>query len=127
MNITTSALSHSDLYGLILNAVAPRADRLGFHSQRLRPAEPRAILVLQLRLHRAAIAGVCSRAACAEAIELSDGEAKDTLRNIRETREFVINMVTFELAKAMNATSGEYDASVNEFELATSTARRPRS
>jgi flavin reductase (DIM6/NTAB) family NADH-FMN oxidoreductase RutF len=46
------------------------------------------------------------------------GEAKDTLRNVRETREFVVNMVTPELAEAMNLTSGEYDSSVNEFELA---------
>src|SRR3984885_4550723 len=46
------------------------------------------------------------------------GEAKDTLRNIRETREFVVNIVTYELREAMNLTSGEYDASVNEFELA---------
>jgi flavin reductase (DIM6/NTAB) family NADH-FMN oxidoreductase RutF len=49
------------------------------------------------------------------------GEAKDTLRNVRETREFVVNMVTHELADAMNLTSGEYDASVNEFELANLT------
>ena len=36
---------------------------------------------------------------------------KDTLRNIRETGEFVINVVTYELAEAMNLTSGDYDAS----------------
>ncbi|MGB7332784.1 MAG: flavin reductase family protein, partial [Terriglobales bacterium] len=52
-------------------------------------------------------------------------------RNIRETGEFVINMVTFELAEAMNLTSGEYDATVNEFELAKITSEpskivRPR-
>jgi flavin reductase (DIM6/NTAB) family NADH-FMN oxidoreductase RutF len=46
------------------------------------------------------------------------GQPKDTLRNIRETGEFVINVVTFELAEAMNLTSGEYDASTNEFEVA---------
>jgi flavin reductase (DIM6/NTAB) family NADH-FMN oxidoreductase RutF len=46
------------------------------------------------------------------------GEVKDTLRNVRETKEFVVNVVTYELAEAMNLTSGEYDASVNEFELA---------
>ena len=50
--------------------------------------------------------------------EADRGEAKDTLRNIRETKEFVVNIVTFELAEAMNLTSGEYDASVNEFEVA---------
>jgi len=46
------------------------------------------------------------------------GDPKDTLRNIRETKEFVVNVVTYELAEPMNLTSGEYDASVNEFELA---------
>ena len=45
-------------------------------------------------------------------------QAKDTLRNIRETKEFVINTVTYELAEAMNLTSGDYEPGVNEFELA---------
>ena len=51
------------------------------------------------------------------------GEVKDTLRNVRETKEFVINVVTYELAERMNLTSGEYKASVNEFELAGLTPR----
>lgn len=46
------------------------------------------------------------------------GEPKDTLRNIRETKEFVVNVVTYDLLEPMNLTSGEYGASVNEFELA---------
>jgi flavin reductase (DIM6/NTAB) family NADH-FMN oxidoreductase RutF len=45
-------------------------------------------------------------------------EPKDTLRNIRESGEFVVNLVTFALAEAMNLTSGDYESSVNEFELA---------
>lgn len=49
--------------------------------------------------------------------------SKDTLRNIRETREFAINIVTFAVAEAMNLTSGEYEPSVNEFELAKLTIR----
>jgi flavin reductase (DIM6/NTAB) family NADH-FMN oxidoreductase RutF len=49
---------------------------------------------------------------------IGHGEAKDTLRNVRETKEFVVNIVTYDLREAMNLTSGEYDASVNEFELA---------
>jgi flavin reductase (DIM6/NTAB) family NADH-FMN oxidoreductase RutF len=55
--------------------------------------------------------------------DASHGEVKDTLRNVRETREFVVNIVTYELAEAMNLTSGEYDASVNEFEVAKVTAQ----
>src|ERR1700687_1538590 len=43
---------------------------------------------------------------------------KDTLRNVRETGEFVVNVVTFKVAEAMNLTSGEYDSSVDEFALA---------
>ena len=47
-----------------------------------------------------------------------DGVPKDTLRNVRETKEFVVNVVTYDLLQQMNITSGEYDSSVNEFELA---------
>ncbi len=46
------------------------------------------------------------------------GAPKDTLRNIQETGEFVINIVAEELAEKMNITSGEYGVDVNEFELA---------
>jgi flavin reductase (DIM6/NTAB) family NADH-FMN oxidoreductase RutF len=46
------------------------------------------------------------------------GEPKDTLVNIRETGAFAVNICSEELLEAMNATSGEYDSSVNEFEIA---------
>jgi len=46
------------------------------------------------------------------------GKTKDTLRNVQETGEFVVNIVSEELAEAMNITSGEWDYGVNEFELA---------
>ena len=54
-----------------------------------------------------------------------DGQSapKDTLHNIRETREFVVNVVTFAVADAMNLTSGDYDSSVDEFALAKLTTR----
>jgi flavin reductase (DIM6/NTAB) family NADH-FMN oxidoreductase RutF len=48
---------------------------------------------------------------------------KDTLRNIRETSEFVVNVVTFDVTEAMNLSSGEYDSSVDEFALAKLTTR----
>ena len=53
-------------------------------------------------------------------LRLVDGRSapKDTLHNIRETGEFVVNVVTFAVADAMNLTSGEYDSSVDEFALA---------
>lgn len=50
----------------------------------------------------------------------TDGEdyAKDTLTNIRETKEFVINMVSIELADAMNETAINYSPNINEFSQA---------
>jgi flavin reductase (DIM6/NTAB) family NADH-FMN oxidoreductase RutF len=47
---------------------------------------------------------------------------KDTLRNIRETGEFVWNLVTRPLAEAMNTTCAHVPPEVNEFELAGLTA-----
>lgn len=51
-----------------------------------------------------------------------DGQPKDTLSNIRDTGQFVINLVTDELVDAMNATSAEYPRGVDEFD-ATRTAK----
>ena len=43
---------------------------------------------------------------------------KDTLRNIEDTGEFVINIVDEALAQAMNATSANYPLDVDEFDVA---------
>jgi flavin reductase (DIM6/NTAB) family NADH-FMN oxidoreductase RutF len=46
------------------------------------------------------------------------GQTKDTLRNIQETGEFVVNIADETLAEAMMVSSGEYDYGVDEFALA---------
>jgi flavin reductase (DIM6/NTAB) family NADH-FMN oxidoreductase RutF len=118
MNVSPSDLSHSELYSLVLNSVAPRpiawvstvsasgdlnlAPFSFFNAVCVDP--PLLAFAPGLRQPKHAKGG--------------HGEAKDTLRNVRETREFVVNIVTYELREAMNLTSGEYDASVDEFELA---------
>jgi len=118
MIVSPSDLSHSELYGILLNSVAPRpvawvstisasgnfnlAPFSFFNAVCVDP--PLLAFAPGLRQPKQP--------------EASHGEAKDTLRNIRETKEFVVNIVTYELREAMNVTSGEYDASVNEFELA---------
>lgn len=51
-----------------------------------------------------------------------NGEPKDTLRNIRETKEFVISIVTYDLLEPMNITSGEYDSTIDEWNLAKVTS-----
>jgi len=47
-----------------------------------------------------------------------DNTQKDTLNNVLQHPEVVINVVTIDLAEVMNITSGEYDSLVNEFEEA---------
>ena len=50
-------------------------------------------------------------------VRVTDRQAKDTLLNVRATGEFVVNIVTEDLAEAMNLTSTELPAAVNEFEF----------
>ena len=47
-----------------------------------------------------------------------EGPRKDTLLNIWMTKEFVVNIVSEEIAEAMNLTSGEYPPEVDEFQVA---------
>jgi flavin reductase (DIM6/NTAB) family NADH-FMN oxidoreductase RutF len=49
-------------------------------------------------------------------------QRKDTLRNINDTGEFVVNIVDENLAQAMNATSANYPPNVDEFDAAGVTA-----
>jgi flavin reductase (DIM6/NTAB) family NADH-FMN oxidoreductase RutF len=58
-----------------------------------------------------------------------DGGKKDTLINVEATGEFVVNVVPFALARAMNATSAELPYETDEFagaELATAPSRKVR-
>lgn len=50
------------------------------------------------------------------------GHRKDTLANVQETGVFTVNVVTEDAMDAMNITSGSYDPSVDEFEVAGLTA-----
>ncbi len=43
------------------------------------------------------------------------GTRRDTLDNVREVGEFTINIVTIEVAEAMNASAASFDAGVDEF------------
>ena len=50
------------------------------------------------------------------------GHRKDTLRNVEETRQFVINVVSEAIAAQTNMTAAEVDPHVNEFTLSGLTA-----
>jgi flavin reductase (DIM6/NTAB) family NADH-FMN oxidoreductase RutF len=46
------------------------------------------------------------------------GRPKDTAQNIRDTRQFVVNIATCELAEKMVQCSGDYAPDIDEFEVA---------
>ncbi|MBN4081314.1 flavin reductase family protein [Caldithrix abyssi] len=46
-----------------------------------------------------------------------DGLTKDTLNNIRDTKEFVVNIVSEEITEQMVACSTDFNKDVNEFEV----------
>ena len=50
-------------------------------------------------------------------VRASDGKHKDTLNNIEQTREFVVNIVSEDFAAQMNQTAPEFPPEVNEFEV----------
>lgn len=45
-----------------------------------------------------------------------DGSQKDSLLNVLETKEFVVNVVSADNAELMNKTSADYDSEVSEFD-----------
>jgi flavin reductase (DIM6/NTAB) family NADH-FMN oxidoreductase RutF len=47
----------------------------------------------------------------------ADGSEKDTLVNIRQTREFVVHIVTEPFAAAMDASAADFPPDVDEFEM----------
>jgi flavin reductase (DIM6/NTAB) family NADH-FMN oxidoreductase RutF len=50
-------------------------------------------------------------------VRIENRQPKDSLHNVRATGEFVVNIVTEDLAEAMNLTSTDLPAEVNEFEF----------
>lgn len=52
-------------------------------------------------------------------VRSTDGLTKDTLSNVRETGEFVVNIATEELASPLNLTSTELPSDIDEFEYAS--------
>jgi flavin reductase (DIM6/NTAB) family NADH-FMN oxidoreductase RutF len=118
MNVKPSDLSARDLYNLILNSVAPRpiawVSTLSASGQGNLAPFSFFNCVCPTPPLLAFAPGFRPSKQSAEAYP----EPKDTLRNIRETQEFVISVVTYELAEAMNQTSGDYDAWLDEFDVA---------
>lgn len=119
MNITASDLPHRELYNILISCVAPRP--IAWVSTLSAAGQPNLAPFSFFNCVSARpplLAFSPALRAPQEPSTASSGEPKDTLRNIRETEEFVISVVTYGLLEPMNLTSGEYGATVNEFELA---------
>lgn len=118
MNVLPASLSHRDLYNMILNSVAPRP--IAWVSTVSSAGEPN---LAPFSFFNAVcvdppLLAFAPGLRPPKSGHSANGEPKDTLRNIRETKEFVISIVTYDLLEPMNITSGEYGSTVNEWNLA---------
>lgn len=100
-----------DLYKLLIGSVVPRPIALvsSLSASGVRNLAPYSFFN-----------AICSNPPCicfATGFRAGTGSAKDTLQNIRQTGEFVVNIVSESMAEAMNLTSGEYAPEVDEFEV----------
>lgn len=116
MEINPKEISRNDFYKLMTGVIVPRPiawvstiSKMG--QQNLAPYS--------------FFNGVCSNPPTllfCPLVRGTDGKTKDTLNNIKETKEFVVNIVTEQLAKEMNKTAQELPADINEFDLANITS-----
>lgn len=109
ISIDTKEIPFQDRYKLLIGSIVPRP--IGFISTiskdgiyNLAPfsffngvsSEPMAVLFMPV-------------------IRASDGQEKDTLKNVKATKEFVANIVSEEFASKMNQCSAEYPPNIDEF------------
>lgn len=118
MNFPLSDLPQRELYNILINCVAPRP--IAWVSTLSASGQPNLapFSFFNCVSAKPPLLAFSPSLRAPQESATSHGEPKDTLRNIRETKEFVISVVTHDLLEPMNVTSGEYHASVNEFELA---------
>jgi flavin reductase (DIM6/NTAB) family NADH-FMN oxidoreductase RutF len=121
MHVSISELPHNEVYNILLSSVAPRPIAwvsTVSASGELNLAPFSFFNCVCVDPPMLAFAPGMRAPKNQNSQDKVDGVAKDTLRNVRETKEFVVNVVTYDLFEQMNLTSGEYDPTVNEFELA---------
>jgi flavin reductase (DIM6/NTAB) family NADH-FMN oxidoreductase RutF len=123
MDIRPSDLAHNDFYRLLIGAVGPRP--IAWVSTVSAAGQPNLapFSFFNAICAKPPLLAFAPGTRLRTTGEITRGETKDTLRNVRETGEFVVNVVTYDVAEAMNLSSGEYDSTVNEFELAKVTPR----
>jgi flavin reductase (DIM6/NTAB) family NADH-FMN oxidoreductase RutF len=117
-NVQPQDLSPREFYHLLISTVAPRP--IGWvstiSSQGISNLAP--FSFFNALCAHPPLLGFCPGLRSGKVRKVLGDATKDTLRNVRDTGEFVVNVVTFSLAEQMNLTAGDYEASVNEFALA---------
>ena len=108
MTINPKEHDHNNIYKLIIGSIVPRP--IAFVS------------TVNIRNQRnlapfSFFNGVCSNPPTVlfSTVIRKDGTHKDTLNNVEATKEFVVNIVSEEIAEQMNICSGEYPPEVDEF------------
>ena len=109
LSINTKEIPFQERYKLLIGSIVPRP--IGFVST-ISPSNIYNLAPFSF------FNGVCSEPMTVlfcPVIRGSDGQEKDTLKNIKATKEFVVNIVSEEIAEQMNQCSAEYPYGVDEF------------
>lgn len=118
MIVDPASISSSDMYRLMTAVVVPRP--IAFVSTRSASG--------QHNLAPFSYFNAISSAPPLIGISFSEraGDPKDSLRNIRETGDFVVNLVSEPLLGAMAKTAGEWPPTVDEFQVSGLTVEPAR-
>ncbi len=109
MEIAADALPHQSIYKLLIGSIVPRP--IGWISSLSPDGKPN---LAPFSFFNAICSNPPHILFC-PMIRITDGQPKDTLRYVRLSGEFVANIVTEEIAAAMNITSTEFPEEVDEF------------
>jgi flavin reductase (DIM6/NTAB) family NADH-FMN oxidoreductase RutF len=117
MEISPESRSNQDIYKILIDTVLPR------------PIAWVSTVDASGNLNLApfsffTVASVNPPILCFSPLLQENSIEKDTLVNIRQTSEFVVNIVSYALAQTMNRTSAPYPSDVNEFDVAEVTPKQ---
>jgi flavin reductase (DIM6/NTAB) family NADH-FMN oxidoreductase RutF len=116
LTVDPGSTRHIDIYKLMIGSIVPRPIALvsTVSHDGIRNLAPFSFFT-----------GICSKPTLicfCPGPRPDGGTRKDTLENISRTKEFVVNIVSEEIAEAMNLTAGEYPPEADEFAIAGLTA-----
>lgn len=123
MQVKPSELKPREFYRILISAVAPRPIAWVSTISKDGVANLAPFSFFNALCGAPPLLGFCPGIRAREVREALGSPVKDTLQNIRDTGEFVVAVVTYEVAERMNMTAGDYSASVDEFQLAGVTPR----